>query len=385
MITLEYKNMYAAFINHYKEKCVNPWHEISEEELNKIYDGIVTTQNIDNDYSFNYLMHLVIKKLSGKSDAHTMYDDTDCIPMNFKIFNDEVLVNFPEHLKGSKLVAINGIDINVILKEIDNVITYGTEGKKVFETEKALFNKKLLFGLPLLRNVDILSMKFIDLEGNEFEKTFVKNEKYSSDQMWDRLKYLHGNPGTYEIKDNKLIISHTSVQNRYKEAIEGMVEELRKLDLESIDTIVVDIRGNTGGNSANSKSLMDFLKDSGKRIMCLTDYRVFSGGRYALIDLIKLGATTIGTEISTPLNCFGNSDWIEYNKHYFSSSSWYLAPNIGWSASSQEEYASEVTEEILKPAYFKPDIEIEQTKEDYINGIDTVLSYTLEMLNSKKL
>ena len=45
----------------------------------------------------------------------------------------------------------------------------------------------------------------------------------------------------------------------------------------------------------------------------------------------------------------------------------------------------EVTEEILKPVYFKPDIEIEQTKEDYINGIDTVLSYTFEMLNSKKL
>lgn len=385
MITLEYKNMYDAFINHYKEKCVNPWHEISEEELNKIYDGIVTTQNIDNDYSFNYLMNFVIKKLSGKSDAHTVYDDIDCIPMNFKIFNDEVLVNFPEHLKGSKLLAINGLDINVILKEIDNIITYGTEGKKVFETEKALFNKKLLFGLPLLRNVDILSMKFIDLEGNEFEKTFVKNEKYSSDQMWDRLKYLHDNPGTYEIKDNKLIISHTSVQNRYKETIESMVEELRKLDLESIDAIVVDIRGNTGGNSANNKSLMDFLKDSGKRIICLTDYRVFSGGRYALLDLIKLDATTIGTEIGTPLNCYGNCDWIEYNKHYFSSSSWYLAPNIGWSASSQEEYASEVTEEILKPVYFKPDIEIEQTKEDYINGIDTVLSYTLEMLNSKKL
>lgn len=385
MITLEYKNMYDTFINHYKEKCVNPWHEISEEELNKIYDGIVTTQNIDNDYSFNYLMNFVIKKLSGKSDAHTMYDDTDCIPMNFKIFNDEVLVNFPEHLKGSKLIAINGIDINVILKEIDNVITYGTEGKKIFEIEKALFNKKILFGLPLLRNTDTLGMKFIDLEGNEFEKTFVKNEKYSSDQMWDRLKYLHGKPGTYEIKDNKLIISHSSVQNRYKEAIEGMVEELRKLDLEDIDTIVVDIRGNTGGNSANNKSLMDFLKDSGKRIICLTDYRVFSGGRYALLDLIKLGATTIGTEIGTPLNCYGNSDWIEYNKHYFSSSSWYLAPNIGWSASSQEEYASEVTEEILKPVYFKPDIEIEQTKEDYINGIDTVLDYTLEMLNSKKL
>ena len=32
MISIKYKEMYDVFINHYKNKHVNPWHEISESE-----------------------------------------------------------------------------------------------------------------------------------------------------------------------------------------------------------------------------------------------------------------------------------------------------------------------------------------------------------------
>ena len=133
MITPKYKEIYDVFINHYKNKHVNPWHEISEEELNNIYNNIVSNQDIDDDYSFNYLMNYIIKKLSGTRDAHTQYNDIQRIPMNFRIFNNEVIVNYPENLKGSTLVSINGIDINTIISELDSVITYGTEGKKQYE------------------------------------------------------------------------------------------------------------------------------------------------------------------------------------------------------------------------------------------------------------
>ena len=385
MISTKYKEMYDAFLNHYKNKHVNPWHEISEEDLNQIYNNIISSCNIDDDYSFNYLMNVIIKQLSGILDAHTQYEDVQRIPMNFKIFENEVLVNYPEQLKGASLLSINGINVNEVIKELDSVIAYGTEGKKKYETEKALFNKKKLFGIPLFRNSNSLIMNFKTTDGNVITKEFKKNEEYSNDEMFDDMEYRYGHPGTYKIENGKLIINHSSVQNRYKENIEKMINELSKLDLLEIDTIIVDIRGNTGGNSAHNKPLMEFVKNSDKKILCLTDYRVFSGGRYALLDLIRLGATTIGTEISTPLNCYGNSDWLEVNNHWFSSSSWFLAPNIGWSASSKEEYNSEVTEEIVTPVFFKPDIYVDQTKEDYINGIDTILNYALSISNSKHL
>lgn len=386
MIDIKYKEMYDVFINHYKNKHINPWHEISEEDLNQIYNSIICNNNIDDDYSFNYLMNVVIKQLSGILDAHTQYEDVQRIPINFRIIDNMVLINYPNQLRGSILLSINGVNISEVVKELDSVITYGTEGKKKYETEKALFNKKILFGIPLFRNSNSLIMKFKTIDGNIIIKEFKKNENYSSDEMFDDIEYRCGNPGTYEIENGKLIINHSSVQNRYKENIENMINELNQLDLSEIDTIIVDIRGNTGGNSAHNKPLMEFIKNSNKKILCLTDYRVFSGGRYALLDLVRLGATTIGTEISTPLNCYGNSDWLEYNNHWFSSSSWFLAPNIGWSASSKEEYISEVNEEIVTPVFFKPDVYIEQNKEDYINEIDTILNcaLTYDRILSKK-
>lgn len=385
MISTKYKEMYDAFINHYKNKHVNPWHEISEDDLNQLYNSIICNRAIDDEYSFNYLMNVIIKQLSGVLDAHTQYEDVQRIPMNFRIFENEVLVNYPECLKGSKLLSINDINISEIVKELDSVITYGTDGKKKYETEKALFNKKKLFGIPLLSNSESLIMNFETLDGNIITKEFKKNEEYTSDEMFDQTEYKFGKPGTYKIEDGKLIINHSSVQNRFKENIENMINELNKIDLSEIDTIIVDIRGNTGGNSANNKPLMDFIKKFDKNILCLTDYRVFSGGRYALLDLIRLGATTIGTGISTPFNCYGNSDWFEFNNHWFSSSSWFLAPNIGWSASSKEEYEYEVNDKIVTPVFFKPDIYVEQNKEDYINGIDTILNYALSISNSKHL
>src|SRR5574344_448267 len=100
--------------------------------------------------------------------------------------------------------------------------------------------------------------------------------------MFDVTKYRYGNPGTYNIFDNNLVITHSSVQNRYEEKIKEIIAQINEIDLSIINTIIDDISGNTGGNSAYNKSLIDFLRKSRKKIICLTDYRVFSGGINAL-------------------------------------------------------------------------------------------------------
>ncbi len=385
MISIKYKEMYDVFINHYKNKHVNPWHEISESELDKLYNNIVSNQDINDDYSFNYLMNVILKRLSGEVDAHSKFDDVKMIPMNFRIFGEDVIINYPDNLKGYELISINGFDIKDVLNQLDDVITYGTEEKRIYELEKALFNKKKMFGIPMFRGADSLVMSFKKADGSIITREFKKDEEYSEEEMFDWDIFAYGNVGTYSVKDKKLIINYSSVQNKFKSNIENMMSEISKLDLSEIDTIIVDIRGNTGGNSGLNKPLIDFITGSKKRIICLTDYRVFSSGKSLLVDLIKLGAITIGTGISTPLNCYGNSDWIEYNGYRFSSSSCFFAPNYGWSASSKEEYKSEVRDEFITPVIFMPDVYIEQSKEDYLNGIDNVLEYALSMENEKSL
>ena len=129
---------------------------------------------------------------------------------------------------------------------------------------------------------------------------------------------------------------------------------------------------------------MDFIEEHKDKILiCLTDYRVFSGGRYALRDLINLGAVTIGEEISTPINCYGNSNWINLEDHYFSISESYFNPFMNSQATTKEEYI-DLSEEVKKPIIFHPDIIVEQTKDDYINGIDMILEYALKYIKSRR-
>lgn len=384
MIDIKYKNIYDKFTCHYKNVHVNPWHEISEEQLNNLYNDLVNSMDIFDEYSFNYFINYIIKRLSGTEDAHTLYNSVSLIPMNFKIFDNEVLINYPDHLRGSKLISINGISTEVIIDELDEIITYGTKGKRKHQLERALFNEYMLLGLPSLKNVDKLIFKIEKINGEIITREFPKKKENTKEEISIYNKYRYGDNATYRFIDNCLVYNHSSLQMGFKEKIENVVANLRSEDLSNIDTIIIDIRGNTGGNAALNKILIDFLKDnSDKLLICLTDYRVFSGGRYALRDLINLGAVTIGEEIATPINCYGNSNWVNIDGHEFSSSEAYFHPFLGWSATSKNEFNEEVTDELLKPVIFKPDIFIEEKKEDYIKGIDTVLNYATNYSKNK--
>ena len=382
MIDIKYKRLYDEFMKKYEEIHVNPWHEINKTELDKIYNFLVNSMDIDNEYNFKYFMDYIIKRLSGTTDAHTKYQRVNLLPLNFRMFNNDLLINYPKAMRGYELVSINGISIQDIISEIDDIITYGTEGKRKYEIEKSLFNKFIMFGLPLFRKTDQLDYEIKDNSGNIIKRSFKKTEQYSD--MFDYDEYLFGNNGNYKFIDNCLVYIHSSVQNSFKETIKSSINNLRKEDLSNIDTIIIDIRGNWGGNSALNKILMDFLEENNdKKLICLTDYRVFSGGRYALRDLINLGATTIGEEISTPINCYGNSNWINLDEHYFSISERYFNPFMNTQATTKEEYI-DLPDEVKKPIIFHPDIIVAQKKDDYVNGIDTVLEYALNYIKSKE-
>ena len=97
MISKKYNEIYNLFIDKYKTIHLNPWHEISESYLRYIYDELTNNIDIDDDYSFSYFINYIIKKLSGKVDAHTFYSNNSFYSMNYKIINDSVLINFPEN------------------------------------------------------------------------------------------------------------------------------------------------------------------------------------------------------------------------------------------------------------------------------------------------
>lgn len=385
MILEKYQDTYTKFITKYEEIHVNPWHNITKEKLNEIYQELITTMDINDKYTFIYFMNYIIKRLSGTSDAHTKL----CInlpyyflPLYFRVIENEVITMYPSSLKNWLLESINGIPIKVVLKELDDVITYGTEGKKKYELEKSLFNSAILYGLPSLRNSNQLTFK-INLNNQEITKTFIKEEKIPNQEKFDFYNYSFKDNASYRIIDNCLVYNHRSAQPFFENDIKNSILELEQLDLTQIDKFIIDLRGNFGGNASLNRYLIDFLKrHNDKKLYVLTDYRIFSGGRYALIDLIKLGAITIGDEISTPINCYGNSHHELINKYWqFSISNSYLDPLNNIDIKSKEQFNKLASLE-YKPIIFKPDTYILETLESFINDTEQRTWYSTKPRNN---
>ena len=48
MILEKYQDTYTKFITKYEEIHVNPWHNITKEKLNEIYQELITTMDIND-------------------------------------------------------------------------------------------------------------------------------------------------------------------------------------------------------------------------------------------------------------------------------------------------------------------------------------------------
>ena len=373
-----YQNTFDEFINEYERLHVNPWHNITKKEFKNICKELINKIEIDDEYKFNYFMNYNIKRLSGVDDVHTKFRmRTTILPFNYRIFNDEIVVNFPEGLRGSTLESINEVSVSKILKELDDIITYGTLERKRYELEKSLFDMSLLFSLPSLRESEELIFEFKTISGEIEKRTIYKRDAMTSDEQFDIEEYYYGDTGTYEIKDNTLIYRHCSVQNEYKSIIEESVNEIRSIDFNNISKNIIDLRGNIGGNSELNKLLIDFLSEhKDKKLVVLIDYIISSSGSLALYDLIKLGCVTVGEEIGTPFNSYGEQVWLDIGKYRFAVPTCYFIPSMNIKISDKYEL-SKLDSKIFKPVIFKPDYYVESTKEDFINNYDRVLEFAL--------
>ena len=208
MIDIKYQKIYDEFIKKYEDIHVNPWHQISRNDLDILYNNLIKNMDIVDEYSFKYFIDYIIKRLSGLEDAHTKYQIVSPIPFNFRKFNNDIFVNYPSHLKGYSLVSINGLPTRQIIDEIEEIITYGTPGKRDYEIEKALFDRVTMFGLPSFRNKNELVYEILDRNGNTIQKKITKDEKY--DNLFNYDKYMYGNNAEYKIIDNCLIYNHSS-------------------------------------------------------------------------------------------------------------------------------------------------------------------------------
>ena len=386
-----YRERLNEILKLIEENHINMYFNITKEELNDYINKIFDENNINNDYDFYYYTNVIIKKIFGIYDSHTklIWNDADFnLPIRLKYIDNKLYIirtdnNNIDVLYG-QILKINDVEINKLIEEIKNMTPYSTEGYLQMQIENILYN-----------GVKLRSLPSIDINSNEFKLEILKNNEIimrnlekQNDKLIDINNYK--NNYTYRIIDDNIYIVYNACKEEYENQMINFVNYIKEKSTKlNINKFIVDIRGNKGGNSSIINPLVDFLKD--KEVVTLVDEYVFSGGRFAILDLKNIGSKFVGTGIGTSLNCFGNAPTFKFGEFIIPISNKYFYMDISFSydkfkyADTKEKFNElKKDKKLFIPQIFEPDYYMENKIEDYINGRDRVLEYAIEIFDKQK-
>ena len=358
---------------HYKEEMLG--------ELNKNL-----TKKEYSRFDIVYIVSKLLAFLLSKYDSHTSirFLKEVYFPITFKMVGEDVYVldcaKEIGNLRGAKVLSVNKVDIDKIKQEIIDRTCYSTDGYVKYSIKSILQSYKELKTLPSIDS----KVKEIDYELLLNDE--VKHIKLNTNSL--EYDYNNAKPNyVYEVRDDTMILTYSSCKDFDK--MKDFVREIGDVASDNnINKFIVDIRDNRGGNSEVIKPLLEFLE--GKEIVTLVNETTFSAARMAFVDLRKLGSYSVGTRISTSLNCFGNNTRSKCYEDlglsicgatkYFYYDKYLNRTTL----TSKEDFESffKGREELLEPFILEPDEIVEITLEDIKNGKDSQMDMAINYLNN---
>ena len=357
------------FLRRLKSRHINIFHDKSSEEISQYIKNY--KNKINNDLDFIYFLNYLLKFINNGKDSHTKckFKNNKALPFMFKFLNNKLYVVESTPLYSSYLykdvISINGVSIIKLIKEMRDSISYTTVGYLNSEIE---FNFSSVNGIRYLPSIDsntsTLIFKFSDDSSIELDVDNI--ESY----ILERKNYLYG------IQNNKLILKYIACKD-----IDGMnkfINEISKLN--NYNSIILDIRGNGGGDSSISIPLIDFIKSKNLKTIVLTDYMVYSSATFIIDSMINYNAKFIGSEIGTTMNHFGNISsfklpntdiLVNYSTKYF------YYKNGEFSSCSKRRELKKLEDYRFKSVHFRPDVLLDNDIFDIMNHRDKVLDKAL--------
>lgn len=362
----------------------------SKDELMSKTNFLLKENSYDK-YDLYYIINSLIKYMLGKYDSHTkvLFKNSTFLPIKFKISDGKVYItnHSPdiENCKGATLVSINNVEIKKILDELENIICYSTKEYLQTMQEFNMRNLEILKSLPSILN-DIDTITFQVLYNNQ-----LKNISFNEKEMPSPFQEDIPKNYSYELLDNAIVIHYNSCKSATNNEMTNLIKNIDDISKEkNINNYIVDLRDNSGGDSRIIAPLIEYLKE--KNIVVLVNEKVFSSGSMAYLDLKKIGAYSIGTDISTSLNHFGNVpgsltleglDLIVKR----SSTYWFYDEDFRCTGYRKDSFADyfNTRRELLEPMIIHPDEYSYLTVDDILTGNDTQMMSAINHINKKRL
>lgn len=382
----KYINDIYNLVSILEEKHLDCYFDSSREEMEKYIFEVLSKYKLEDDIDFYYVGNLIIKKLFNKYDSHTKLifkNSNSNFPIRLKYIDGKLYIVKTdiqnENLKYSQILKINDININKLIKEVEMIIPYSTKGFLEMQIESTFYNSLKIKSLPSFDN-STKTFKYTIIKDNKEQDVFLEIND---------INFNENNNYTFDILDEIMVIHYTSCVENYENQMAHFVEKIKEeSEKNNIEKYIMDIRGNVGGNSEIIKPLLLYLCD--KKIITLVDKYVFSGGRFALIDLINIGSKTVGTGIGTSINCFGNISRYEIGNFILPISNKYFYYKDGriCNINRKDDFLkfkkNSENRNYFIPIIFSPDYIIENKIEDYKNNRDRVLEYAVKILTEEK-
>ncbi|MFQ6749853.1 MAG: hypothetical protein ACLRFR_03320 [Clostridia bacterium] len=335
-----------------EKEHLNLYHSISKQEILE-YKEKIDWDNLSST-EFDYQMSKIFAMFK---DAHTTF----ALPRirtnkKFWLINEKIYLR--NNGKLEEIISINDICSNDLIDLAKNMTSWETEAWAKFKVEECLNN---LYFYEMIGKK--LNDKILCTTSNHEEICVSRLEKCSKVRTNQHPWY------DYKIINDVLYVQYARCQDMQNYPFRHMVKEIaQEIENIGISAYILDVRGNTGGNSEILNPFQTLMAEKKLKGAVLIDYKTFSSGRWAVARFKKhLNATLIGEATGGSAKSYGNNKHLEFASKKFSvSTKFFDFSDIGYTQS------------------FIPDIEIKPTIKDIENREDKALEVALKFLSANK-
>ncbi len=372
----------ALFVQTLESKHKNLYAKISKEDFNKerikLEQAVGSMSDAEFYYSLRSLLALV-------GDAHTSMDFYDGkykylhgLTFGVTEFNKSWYIVLAdkaneEHL-GSRLFYINDVPINEVYMASKRIMSFENEIWAKEQFSNTINFKEALEYIGVVKKDEPI---ILTVENSEGKQSTVEMKPRTEDEIMSQeiVRFKPKNTPTTAPNGfyRSMPIDHTTFFIQYnvcKEANDLSMKEFTKiieteLSQKEYKKVIIDLRYNSGGNSAVINPLLAMLKKQQAQksfeVYTLIGASTFSSGIMNAIDTVEdLHSTLVGRPTGGNVNSYGELKSFKLK-----------------SLPIQVMYSTKYFE-LIKGYTFDslyPDIEIGKSFEDYSNGVDVEIEF----------
>lgn len=340
-----------------EKEHINLYHNVSKTEIQKHISSI---KDIDN-LSAIELDYEMLKLFAMFKDAHTSYM-VPFKPLTHKMMflNNKFYVYDNGCLK--QIESFGPITVNEFYKKITPLMNYETQEWLNHIVSTGLNNGYIFEMLNLIQDNSVILTLF---DGEKLALSLCNRKTEKDNQL---KKYL---PYEYKILEgNVLYLRYSKCFDDktypFLQLVEQISEEIKE---KNIKKYILDVRGNTGGNSEILNPFQKLVLSKKLRGCVLIDNGVFSSGRFAVARFKKYcNATLIGQPTGGAAKSYGYTKPLEVEGKKFTASIklWDFSDIFGYEGAIQ------------------PDIFVKVTIKDIQNHNDKILNKAIDFINRQK-